>query len=252
MPRWGKGSIISYMQTSKKIKLAIFDIDGTIFRSSLLIELINGLVNNGIFPKVALKEIQKEYTAWLNRKGSYDDYIQKVIDIHLKYIPNKNQVEVEAVAKDVIEFLKDRTYVFTLKLISKLKKQKYFLVTISGSPTYIVSDYAKILGFKASFGSQYEVKNGYFTGKVLNLDTFYKKDLILKNYVKQKGLNVDWKNSVAVGDSESDVAMLNLVGKPVAFNPNTGLLKIAQKKKWKIVVERKNVIYELGKFRLAR
>jgi FMN phosphatase YigB (HAD superfamily) len=83
------------MQTSKKIKLAIFDIDGTIFRSSLLIELINGLVNNGIFPKVALKEIQKEYTAWLNRKGSYDDYIQKVIDIHLKYIPNKNQVEVE-------------------------------------------------------------------------------------------------------------------------------------------------------------
>lgn len=252
MPRWGKGFIISNMQTSKKIKLAIFDIDGTIFRSSLLIELINGLVENGIFTKVALKEIQKEYIAWLDRKGTYDEYIKKVIAIHLKYIGEKNIVEVEAIARDTVEFLKNRTYRFTLKLIKELKKKKYFLITISGSPTYMVSDYAKILGFQASFGSEYEVRNGKFTGKILNLETFYKKDLVLKNFVKQKGLNVDWKNSIAVGDTESDASMLSLVGKPIAFNPNTGLLKIAQKKKWRIVVERKDVIYELGKFKIGR
>ncbi len=38
--------------------LAVFDIDGTIFRSSLVIQLSNALVEHGVFPKAAKKEIE--------------------------------------------------------------------------------------------------------------------------------------------------------------------------------------------------
>lgn len=230
------------------IKLAIFDIDGTIFRSSLLIELINGLVNDGIFPLTAKKEIEREYVAWLDRKGDYETYIKKVIDIHLKYIAGKSFTEVTASAEQTIKFLRNRVYRYTRDLIKKLKQERYHLVTISGSPTYIVSKYAKIMGFSAHFGSEYEVLGGIFTGQVLNLQTFYKKEQVLKEYLKQKNLGVDFKRSIAVGDTESDIPMLKLVGGPIAFNPNLNLARHAKRHGWSIIVERKDVIYNLKNF----
>ena len=235
---------------AKPVKLAVFDIDGTIFRSSLLIELIDGLVEDRIIPLTAKKEVAKEFKAWLDRKGDYEDYIKKVIAIHLKYIAGKSYVEVSSSAEQTIKKLRHRVYRFTRDLISDLKKQGYHLITISGSPTYMVSKYAKIMGFGAYFGSEYEVKDGYFTGKVLNLETFYKKAYVLKNYLAVKKLKVDFKHSIAVGDTESDIPMLEVVGRPIAFNPNLELAKYAKKKKWEVVVERKNVIYTLKDFKL--
>jgi HAD superfamily hydrolase (TIGR01490 family) len=236
------------MVKSKKIKLALFDIDGTIFRSSLLIELINGLVEDRIFPLTAKKETEIEYRLWLDRKGDYEQYIQKVIAIHLKYIAGKSVVEVQSSAEQTIQSLRNRVYRYTRDLIKHLHKQNYHLVTISGSPTYIVSKFAKIMKFKAQFGSEYEVKNGIFTGKVLNLETFYKKAFVLQNYLEKNKLQVDFKNSIAVGDTESDIPMLAAVGKSIAFNPNSRLAHHAKKKGWDIIVERKDVIYKLQGF----
>src|SRR5260221_4140120 len=98
---------------SKQVKLAVFDIDGTIFRSSLVIELSHALVEAGIFPRVAKKEIAKEYLAWLDRKGSYEAYINKVVKIYIKYITGKNFNRVNTVAQKVIKYQKDRVYRYT-------------------------------------------------------------------------------------------------------------------------------------------
>ena len=53
--------------------------------------------------------------------------------------------------------------------------------------------------------------------------------------------------SVRVGDSESDIMFLNLVARPICFNPNMKLWNHAKEKGWEVIVERKNVIYELNK-----
>src|SRR3989338_6968989 len=120
------------------MRLAIFDIDGTIFRSSLVIELVRALVRQGVFPQSADKEVQKEYLAWLDRRGSYTDYINKVVKIYIEYIKGKSSAKVYKVAREVVHYQKDRTYRYTRELIRKLKKEKYFLIAISGSPKYIV------------------------------------------------------------------------------------------------------------------
>ncbi|HPW34806.1 MAG TPA: HAD-IB family hydrolase, partial [Candidatus Paceibacterota bacterium] len=90
------------MLKEKKVKIAVFDIDGTIFRSSLLIELVNGLVKAGIFPKKAHKEMEADYLAWLNRVGDYDDYLGKVISIYDRHIVGKKFKNVEVAAQKVI------------------------------------------------------------------------------------------------------------------------------------------------------
>jgi HAD superfamily hydrolase (TIGR01490 family) len=228
-------------------KLAIFDIDGTIFRSSLLIELCHNLGTAGIFPIAAEKEISKEYLAWLNRKGSYEAYIDKVVKIYVKYIAGKKFVAVDKIARQVIAYQKDRVYRFTRDLIKQLKTKNYFLVAISGSPSYIVEKYASAVGFDLFFGTELEVKDGKFTGRAASLDSAYNKAKIVKFLAKK--YKADLKQSVAVGDTESDIAMLKLVGKPIAFNPNLGLAKFAKKSGWTVVAERKDVIYNVEKFK---
>jgi len=235
------------MNFKKNVKLAIFDIDGTIFRSSLLIELCHNLVDAKIFPASARKEISKEYLAWLDRKGSYEAYIDKVVKIYVKYITGQRYTKVKRVADYVIREQKDRVYRFTRDLIKKLKHQKYFLVAISGSPSYIVQKYAKAIGFDLFFGTELEVLGGKFTGKIKSLDSALNKAKIVRDLAKKYQANL--KQSVAVGDTESDIAMLKLVGRPIAFNPNLGLAKFAKKSKWTVVAERKDVIYNLEKFK---
>lgn len=231
-----------------KVKLGIFDIDGTIFRSSLLVELINGLVDAHIIPSKARLEMEDDYLNWVNRTGDYESYIQKVINIHVKYITGCKRSAVEAVAEQVVSWQKQRLYRYTRNLIAELKKKDYYLLCISGSPTYIVSRFAKAMGFKSYFGSEYEVKKGVFTGKVLNLDTFYKKAFVLQEFLRHNKLNADLKNSYAIGDTESDIPILEVVGNPVAINPNRRLAEHAQKNGWQVVVERKDVIYNITKF----
>ena len=231
-----------------KLRLAIFDIDGTIFRSSLVIELSHALVESGVFPARAKKEIQKEYVDWLNRKGSYEAYINKVVKIYVKYIKGKKFASVNIIARGVISIHKDRVYRFTRDLIKNLKKQGFFLVAISGSPSYIVEEYAKTIGFDKFYGTELEIKNGKFSGNVLNLDSAFHKAKILKTLAAF--YKADLSQSVAVGDTQSDVPMLSLVGRPIAFNPNLELAKIAKRKKWKIVVERKDVIFEITNSKL--
>lgn len=237
-------------KNSKKRKLAIFDIDGTIFRSSLLIELINELVSDGVFPKKAKKEMEKDYLAWINRKGNYDSYIMQVVKIHLKYIGGCKRKDINKVVKKVISWQKDRVYRFTRDLIKKLKKENYFLVAISGSPGYVVADFSKYLGFDISYGSVYEIKNGVFTGGVENKDTIENKKKVLEDFIKQASFEVDLKKSIGVGDTDSDIPFLKMVGIPIAFNPNRTFVQYAKKKKWKVVVERKDTIYEIKDFSL--
>lgn len=224
----------------------MFDIDGTIFRSSLVIELSHALVDAGIFPQSARKEIAREFLAWLDRKGTYEAYINKVVKIYVKHIAGKNFNKVNVIAKKVISYQKDRVYRYTRDLIKKLKADGFFLVAISGSPSYIVGAYAKTIGFNLFFGTELEIVNGKFTGKVANLDSAYNKAGIVKDLAKK--YNADLKKSIAVGDTEGDVVMLKLVGKPIAFNPNMELARVAKQHHWPVVVERKNVVYEVSDF----
>jgi phosphoserine phosphatase len=48
-----------------------------------------------------------------------------------------------------------------------------------------------------------------------------------------------------MGDTLSDVGFLEMVQTPIAFNPNRSLFEVARRSNWPIVVERKDVVYNL-------
>ena len=233
-----------------KRRLAIFDIDGTLFRSSLVIELTNALVARGIFPKVAEQEMEKDYKAWVNREGEYADYIWKVVEVYRKYIVGRREEDISKTVDDVLAKEKKKLYRYTRDLIKKLKKEKFFLFAISGAPGHILTSFAKDIGFDKYLGGYYEIVDGEFTGKEPFGNPAEDKKKTLEVFLESNENKFDLKTSIGVGDTESDIAFLEMVAHPIAFNPNLELAKYARKKGWRIVVERKDVIYDVKDFRV--
>lgn len=225
-----------------KNKLAIFDIDGTIFRKNLHFELLEQLVYAGIFKKEVRDELVRLYGHWLNHEGTYDAYRDKLVKLYEMHIKGCSQKDIVIFAQRVARFNAKRTYIFATKLVEELKNDHVMLI-ISGSPVEIVREFAKIFKFDAYYGSVYEIdQSGVYSGRAIFEPTI-NKGAVVKQFVAENNLTL--KDSIGIGDTESDASFLDLVDRPIAFNPNINLKQIAEKKKWKIVVEKKDVIYEL-------
>lgn len=233
------------MSTRQEKKLAVFDIDGTVFRSSLLIEITEALINEGVFPKKARRIYGASYRAWVERRGTYEDYLAKVILAFDKYLRGVSQKVFLQIAQKVVAFHKNRVYRFTRDLIKKLKERGYCLIAISGSPLELVENFAKNIGFSFVYGRERECdEKGFFTGRVKNEEIIESKEKILKDFLKKNGFSL--KNSIGVGDTESDIGFLKMVARPIAFNPNKKLFLYAKRHHWPIIVERKDVIYKIN------
>lgn len=226
-------------------KVAIFDVDGTIFRSSLLIELVEVLIEAKIFPTSARRGFQKEMENWLNREGSYEDYIEAVIKVFLKNLKGVYYGDFVEVGRKVIKAKKKHVYRYTRDLIKELKRKKYFLLAISQSPKGILDGFCQELGFDKVYGRFYELGPGdKFTGLVTDEHLIMNKANIIKRAAEKENLTL--KGSIGVGDTDGDISMLEMVEKPICFNPNAKLYRYAKLNKWPIVVERKDVIYKIN------
>lgn len=226
-----------------KKRLSVFDIDGTIFRKNLHFELIDELSWRGIFSKRARSVLVSAYAEWLEHRGTYEDYRKKIIRIYEKELKGCAQKEIIEASRKVAEFNKDQTYIFARDLVKKLRKEKYVIIAISGSPIEIVKEYNKYLKLDEVFGSVYETDGkGLYTGKTIFEPVKHKGHLV-GQYISEKGLALD--GSYGIGDTESDIGFLKMVAYPIAFNPNLNLEKVARRKGWKIVVEKKDVVYDI-------
>lgn len=227
-------------------KFAVFDIDGTLFRWQLFHEIVFELVEGGHLPMQVKHDIEESLQQWRARKhsGSFHDYEMALVKAFLPHIPTIKVSALEDTADTVIKRCSTHVYMYTRSLIESLKKDDYILIAISGSQNEIVQRFAKLWHFDLAVGQVFETKDGYYTGAIpggkLLVD---QKDTILKQLVEEQGLS--WQESIAVGDSLSDAAMLKIVERPIAFNPNDLLFEMAQKNGWNVVIERKNMIYEL-------
>ena len=75
------------------------------------------------------------------------------------------------------------------------------------------------------------------------------KGTVVKQYAYEQG--IDLADSYGIGDTESDIKFLKLVAYPIAFNPNQNLLAAAREEGWRVVVEKKDVIYEISQQSIA-
>lgn len=235
-------------------KFAVFDIDGTLIRWQLYHAIADNLVKLGFIAPVKFQEIKGARMAWKRREGeeSFKDYETKLVKLYSDILSEITIEQFDKTAEAVFEEYKDQVYTYTRNLLRGLKEQGYILFAISGSQAEIIAKMAKYYGFGDFVARVDEQKDGKFTGKATT--PIFNKDEVLKALVKKNDAN--FAGSIAVGDSASDIKMLELVDNPIAFNPEKTLFEHAKKQGWKIVIERKNMTYELekidGKYQLVK
>ncbi|MBP9820606.1 HAD family phosphatase [Candidatus Saccharibacteria bacterium] len=222
---------------------AVFDIDGTLLRWQFYHAIIHELGKNNLLSKNAHSKIVKARMAWKVRSNpdSFGQYEDVLITNYLKELPNITPTEHKNAEETIYKIYKNQTYTYTLNLIKELKQKNYLIFAISGSPQGIVDIMAKDLGFNGAIGAVLEQKDGKYTDKITT--PIFDKALAVQKLISTYSLKL--YDSIAIGDSKSDIAMLSSVERGIAFNPDSNLYNAALKNGWDIVIERKNVVYQL-------
>ncbi|MEE9443354.1 MAG: HAD-IB family phosphatase [candidate division Zixibacteria bacterium] len=188
-----------------KIKTVSFDMDGTLIRNTDSVRYLCMLNNN----LKALEKIQSRENdgsiSWIEA-----DYFK------VKLIKGLALKEVKDNLAKSIRLIQNIDKVLLL-----LRERRIGSVLITSGPIQVADILGIKFGFDSVYGSEYEVKNRKFTGRI---KTHLNKDGKLKcliDYCTKSG--IDLEHCVAVGDSESDIAIFRKCRRSIAINYSNAL-----------------------------
>jgi len=210
---------------------AFFDLDRTIIAKAAMSAFKSPLLSHGLLTRRAVLSILLGEIIYLHL-GATRTRIEHFGKSGVKLIRGKRQSEISEAVEEVLnQVVEPIIYAEALELIDAHKKQNHLVILVSASPEEIVNPLAKLLGADMSIASRAHVDSGgYYTGSIdfLAIGT-NKADAIA---ALAKKINIDLKKSYAFSDSIADVPMLEMVGHPVAINPDRALEKLAEIRGW--------------------
>jgi HAD superfamily hydrolase (TIGR01490 family) len=230
---------------------AFFDIDGTLFRNSLMIEHFKKMIRYEVIdPALWYNRLKDSYSEWEKRYGYFDDYMDELVEVYVKELKGINKAYIEFIASQVININWDKVYRYTRARIKWHKEQGHMIFFISGAPDFLVEKMADKYQVTAYKATEYIVdENNNFTGEVVRMWDSENKQKAISQLVNRFAVDLD--ASYSYGDTTGDLSMLKIVGHPVAVNPIRKLLVAIKQDeelydKTTIVVERKDLIYKLS------
>jgi HAD superfamily hydrolase (TIGR01490 family) len=202
------------------VKLGIFDIDYTITSKETLVE----------FYKFILKKKPKLIKHLPSTLRSGLLYITKRIELKaakqtfLSFVEGIHEDEMNELVKEFYD--KKLTKVFyqdAIDMIKKLKAEGCIIYLISASAEFYLKEFYRIPEVDMVIGTRYRVDEKIHSctmeGENCKGEEKVKR---LMEVLKQKELEVDFKNSYMFSDSLSDLPLLKLVGNPYLINFKKG------------------------------
>ena len=230
---------------------AFFDIDGTISREGLICEMFHKMVQYELIDASKWNdEVEPAYTLWDRREGDYDTYLKKMVDIYSDTVVGTNRVQIEYIAKRVVEQKGRRVYTYTRDKMKWHKEQGHKVIAISGSPLELVAQMCKQYKMDDCRGTIYTVSDeGLYTGEIIPMWNSVSKKAAIDELCKIYDL--DLTQCYAYGDTTGDFSMFKLVGHSTAINPTRELLtRILNdeelRQRIEIIVERKDTTYRIN------
>lgn len=194
----------------KKKQILLADVDGTIFMESLLMRHYDLLIKNGIVPKSELLELwkaDKKNDGLIYKTAT--EYRESLKSITLETATQYARVLMNEISDDLLND-------FSISMINKFKQKGQDIVLISGSPKFIVKEFAKLLGVKG-YGSIYQTdKQGYFNGEILGMWGAEHKSYLINHLELPK----KYEKIISLGDSVGDFGMFEHSHKAYLIEPN--------------------------------
>ena len=228
------------MQEQEGVKVAIFDLDGTLVRSHLWLGLLKHNLQfkkNILWGFLYLIVHMALTPLWLVRLLSKEKYYRFWGEHTSWMIKGLKQNEIEK----VFNWLSDNYLLPTVKqtIFERLKnhqKEGFLTILTSGSFEGLLKIIANRLKIDFVVGTRLEIFKEKFTGKIIPPLCFARdKVKRIKYLIQDENLNINFKKSFAYSDSIFDLPLLKLTGLPVVVDPDEELLKIAKNKDWTIL-----------------
>jgi len=213
---------------------AFFDLDKTIIAKSSTLAFTRPMFRAGMLSGTTLAKAgiaQAYYQAF----GADHDQMERVKEELANLTRGWNREEVEALVEETVEeVVAPLVYSEALAIIDEHREAGRQVVVISASPEEIVRPLCRFLGIEDVIASRSEVDDqGRYTGNI----EFYAygpgKAEAMLSMAEAEG--IDLAASYAYSDSATDLPMMEVVGHPVAVNPDSELTAVAEERGWDVL-----------------
>lgn len=223
-------------------RLAFIDLDGTLYRWSFYVDLIEQLMRFQQALPAHFFESQTHRRTWQEQSLNDDAYLSRYIhEWEARAIIGLAESELVMAAHEVLRKRKTRVYIFTRELLLILKQQGYRLIGIGGSPRPIVQELCREWKFDEWVGMDYHLnERRVYARNQASVKRIEEERGVLVNRYLEEGVRRE--GSIALGDTLQDWAVLRQVEYPLAFNPEHALHLKARQTGVPVIWERKNVI----------
>jgi putative phosphoserine phosphatase/1-acylglycerol-3-phosphate O-acyltransferase len=209
---------------------AFFDMDKTILSDNSATLYMRYRYERG---EISKRDLMRGLGAYLKYKIGILDIRSWTIDMMAQFSgQSEKQLAEEAIAwveSDVVETI----YPEAERLVDEHLAESHVVAIVSGATAFVVRPIAARLGIEHILYTRLEVENGLFTGRVIEPICFEEGKIYwLQQFIEEQG--IDLAKSYFYTDSITDLPLLDLVGHPVATNPDPMLYRTAVKRRWPV------------------
>jgi HAD superfamily hydrolase (TIGR01490 family) len=225
--------------TMNRMEAAFFDLDKTIIAKSSPLALGRSFFKEGLIGRSFLvKSIYAQLVFQIT--GADEAKMEKVREAAAKLTAGWEVERVKQIVTDVLEeVVSPLIYAEALELIHDHRAAGRFICLVSSSPEEIVQPLAEMLRIDRYISTRAKIEDGKYTGDLEFYAYGPQKAEAIRDLADELGIKLD--NSYAYSDSVTDLPMLEVVGNPVAVNPDKDLRRIALQNEWQIEVFRNPV-----------
>src|SRR5262249_33947972 len=139
----------------------------------------------------------------------------------------------ELVAEAMEPILRPLVYAEPLQLIEQHRERGESVYIVSATLQEIVQGIADDLGFDGALGTVCEVVDGEYTGQAVRALHAENKADCVRELAESHGFAL--ADCTAYSDSHTDIPLLEVVGHPVAVNPDRRLRRVAAERGWPVL-----------------
>jgi HAD superfamily hydrolase (TIGR01490 family) len=213
---------------------AFFDLDKTLMQGSSAFQFGRaarraGIITRRQFAQSAVANLQ------FRMRGATDEYsiaVREAIAASLRGIRVR---DLERLGVSVLAGILPRLYPQMVAIAHDHQDAGRRVYIVTAAAHELAEKLSQVMGFDGAVGSHLsEVQNGLYTGKVAGAFIYgAEKALAVSEIAERDG--IDLTASYAYTDSASDLPMLELVGHPVAVNPDGELAALAREHGWEVL-----------------
>jgi HAD superfamily hydrolase (TIGR01490 family) len=212
---------------------AFFDLDRTLLRRSSALALAGSFRERGLISRSQLAKAAAWQLLFVMRGASHEA-VRRAAEDGLLILRGSTPDELRGLVADAMEpVLQPLVYAEPLHLVEQHRERGEPVFIVSATLQEIVEAIADELGFDGALGTRCEVRDGVYTGRAIRALHADNKAACVRELAEARGF--DLAECTAYSDSHTDLPFLEVVGKPVAVNPDRALRRVAAERGWPIL-----------------